>query len=80
MTVYIVGEALPNDETYIVGVFDNLGEAMRLRAELTEFGLNRNMMGMVYGIQTHEVFSTRKEFSNYQKLISLTQDPDSEDE
>lgn len=60
MTVYIVGEALPNDETYIAGVFDNHAEARRLSVELSL------AQPMVYCVSPREVFSTREEFYAYQ--------------
>lgn len=61
MTVYIVGEALPNDSLYIAGVFDNHKEARRFSVKLNK------KTGEVYMIMPHNVFSTQKELSDYQK-------------
>jgi hypothetical protein len=54
-TVYIVGEALPNDSLYIAGVFNNHKEARRFSVKLNK------KTGVVYMIMPHNVFSTQKE-------------------
>jgi hypothetical protein len=54
MTVYVIGEALPNDEFYIYGIVNNHAEAHRCIVEL-----NQISPFVTIAYQEHKVFDDR---------------------